>query len=133
MLQKGVGTCPGKLVFYELFPSVLSTLDEDVADRAVEDGTAEIVRTHDIDVITLDHLLDSHAPKQVDLLSIDLEGLDADVVCSCAFATVRPRVIIVEANDAVSRTRTLGHLIGCGYRLAAELGCNLVMKDKAAQ
>jgi FkbM family methyltransferase len=129
LIQKAVGPIGGRRMLYELFPSVLSTLDEDVADRAVADGTAEIVGNYHIDVITLDTLLDRHAPQHVDLLSIDLEGLDADVICSCVFATVKPRVIIVEFNDAVSRTRTLGHLVGCGYHWAAELGCNLIMED----
>lgn len=129
LIQKAVGPIGGRRMFYEMFPSVLSTLDENAADRAVADG-AEIVASHHIDVITLDHLLDRHAPKRVDLLSIDLEGLDAEVICSCAFTGVRPRVIIVEFNDASSRARTLSHLIGCGYTLATKLGCNLVMEDR---
>ena len=131
MVQKGIGPRPGKLPFYEMFPSVLSTLDEEVADLAVQNGTGEIVRNHLIDVITLDQLFDLEHPLQhVDLLSIDLEGLDADVVCSCAFMRVRPQVIIVEFNDPVSKNRTLDHLTHCGYGLAAELGCNLIMKDQ---
>ena len=131
LIQKAVGVVPGKVIFYELFPSVLSTLSEEVLDHAVEKRTAEIVRDHLVDVITLDDLLDRHAPQHVDLLSIDIEGLDADVICSCQFINVRPRVIIVEANDPISRARTLSHLNDRGYSLATELDCNLIMEDRS--
>ena len=132
LVEKAVGPTASQLFFHEMFPSVLSTLDQEVAHRAVRDRTAELIRVYSIDVITLDQLLIDYVYNydlRLDILSIDLEGLDEEVVRSCMFDYVRPQVIVIEFNDQDAKARMFGHLNACGYNFAAELGCNLIVED----
>lgn len=128
LAEVAIGLVPGRLIFHELFPSVLSTLDWGVAETAIAEGRAERIKEHDIDVITLDGLFDSMGRSAVDFLSIDLEGLDAAVVQSCRFERVRPQLICVEFADWAGRAAVLGHLSTCGYEFFAETECNLLME-----
>jgi FkbM family methyltransferase len=125
--QVAIGPTPGRLTFHEMYPGGLSTLDDATAKATIANGTAELVRDHVVNAITLDQLL-SPIAERVDLLSIDLEGMDAAVVQSYDFRGVRPELICVEFNDLDARALTLEHLQACGYRFAAELGCNLIVE-----
>jgi hypothetical protein len=128
LVEKCVGTVPAKRTFYELSPSVLSTLDEAVALAAVKAGTATIWRQYEIDVITLGQLFDQYVARQrIDLLSLDMEGIDTEVVASFSFDRFRPTLICAEANDPRARDRILAHFQRCGYQLAASLGCNVIV------
>ena len=54
----------------------------------------------DIDVITLGQLFAEYVGKRgIDLLSIDIEGLDADTITTMELNIIRPRLICVEANE----------------------------------
>ena len=51
-----------------------------------------------INTVTLGELLEKHLPpgKQIDFLSVDVEGLDLNVLRSNNWERFRPRVILVE-------------------------------------
>ena len=72
-------------------------------------------RTYDIDVITFCGVRALHRRKTIDLLSIDMEGLDADVVEAYPFVDYRPRVIVAEWNNEGTKSRLLSHFTMCGY------------------
>lgn len=126
-----IGTEPGTRTFYELSPSVLSTLDKAAANAAVTEKRAAPWRTYNIEVITLKQLFAFIGTSiKVDLLSVDMEGLDADVLTGFSFTEYRPRVIIAEANDRETREKLLTHLHDrWGYWMSAELGCNLIFES----
>lgn len=129
-VQKAIGPAPGKLRFYEMSPSVLSTLDAKTAEANVLEGRAEVLRCYDIDVITLGQLFAEYVGKRgIDLLSIDIEGLDADTITTMELDIIRPRLICVEANDYEYRRRILSYLEERGYHRVVELGVNLIVED----
>lgn len=49
--------------------------------------------------------------KNVDLLSIDTEGLDEEIVKSLAKLKMRPRVIIVEGENAGKFLEKVGYVL----------------------
>lgn len=57
-----------------------------------------ITRTIDLDTFTLSEILAKHLPKgqPIDFMSIDVEGLDFDVLLSNDWSQFRPKVILVE-------------------------------------
>ena len=58
------------------------------------------IHTVQMETRTLSSLLEEHLPKgqEIDLLSIDVEGLDFEVLSSLDFDQYRPKVIVVEIH-----------------------------------
>jgi FkbM family methyltransferase len=88
---------PGSLRFYECATdTALSTID---FDQAVELRRRELpVEEYDVQVLTLDEVIEQHAPSVVDFLKIDVEGAEAMVLAGLDLARHRPRVLVVEAT-----------------------------------
>jgi FkbM family methyltransferase len=129
-VQKAIGPVPCKLRFYEMLPSVLSTLDPKTAKASELEDKAQLLRSYEIDVITLGQLFADYVGERiVDLLSVDIEGLDADTITTFELHTIRPRVICIEANHIDCRNRILTYLEHYNYRPVAELGVNLIFEN----
>ena len=80
-------------------------------------------RIVDVPVKTLDEILvEASAPTEMELVSIDVEGTEFDVLEGLDLARWRPRVVIVEANDAVSGEKLVTHMHRAGYELARLIG-----------
>jgi FkbM family methyltransferase len=130
LVQKAIGPVPGSLTFREMLPSVLSTLDTDTAQTYVNEGKAQLLRSYPIEVITLEQLFTNYVgSRAIDLLSIDVEGLDTETIMSFDFGNIRPVVICVEFNNTDNRSKVLTYLNQRGYRLVTDLGCNLIVED----
>src|SRR5262245_54108902 len=81
LLPVAVGRHAGTLEFFEMTPSVLSTLDREVANRYVTDGKAVVFQRYSIEVLPINRVLEqASAIAPIDFISIDIEGLDSDVL-----------------------------------------------------
>jgi FkbM family methyltransferase len=98
-LTLGVASEPGTLTYYMFDEPAVNTLSERQA-RAVEAASEfRIVDSTAVDVRRLDSILEEHVPPNtpIDLLSVDVEGLDLEVLASNDWARFAPRCIVVEA------------------------------------
>jgi FkbM family methyltransferase len=72
---------------------------------------------------------------RVDLLSIDVEGLEAEVIRGADFESMRPRLVVVEHlrrhGEALAEVEMVQRLEGCGYGVAAYTGHDLYFVDRA--
>jgi FkbM family methyltransferase len=126
LLPIAIGPQAGALTFFEMLPSVLSTLDRETADRYCTEGKAEILKTYDISVKTPMQLFTDHVGEQtIDFLSMDIEGLDVRTLHAIDFKTVRPRLICVELNDETETQAVADFLKTFDYSTVTILGCNL--------
>ncbi|MGC3968254.1 MAG: FkbM family methyltransferase [Pirellulales bacterium] len=77
-----------------------------------------------VKTLPIRNLIDQHAPQDtpIDLLSIDVEGLDLDVLQSWNWNR-RPALIAVEGNSHQERQRLRDYVIAKGYR---EIACCVV-------
>lgn len=66
---------------------------------------------------TLQEVIQQHRVSHVDLLSLDVEGYEAEVLRGIDFTTIAPRYILVEANDPDS----IEAVLGVKYKLVATL------------
>jgi len=91
-----VGTANGTARLYAYDESALNTLSD--ARAAVVGLPAHEI---DVPVRTLNDILTEHLPPRqtIDLLSIDVEGLDLAILESLDFERYRPRLICVEIHD----------------------------------
>jgi FkbM family methyltransferase len=98
----------------------LSTASGAHADAAIKAGVAgKMVAKR---MATLASLLAAHAPAQIDVLKIDVEGHEAEVIAGNDWARFRPRVVLAEAIDPLSMLdashRFEPQLLAAGYRFA---------------
>jgi FkbM family methyltransferase len=100
-LNIGIGPEKTKLKFYCFNEPALNSFSEEVSKRIdAESGKYKIIKELDIDVLPLGDVLDLHLPANttIDFLSIDVEGLDYQVLRSNNWDKYKPSVILVEEN-----------------------------------
>lgn len=78
---------------------------------------------------TLSSILDEAAPGTIDLLSLDVEGYEAQALKGLDFARHRPRCILVEANYP----KEIDALLSKHYRVVAKLSHHDVLYEAKGQ
>jgi hypothetical protein len=86
-------------LFYEFYPSELSTISEESMRKTVETRSGKLMSTYLISSKKLSEFNLIASPSQPCFISIDTEGRDIDVLKSNNFVKFRPRVIVVEDWD----------------------------------
>lgn len=131
-----IGPEPRDLATLTIFKdAALTTLDEAVAEQAEAAGA--VVRERlPVRVRTLNDVLTEHKPPQmhVDLLSIDIEGLDEAVLHSLDFGRFGPRLIVFERHGATMESAhelpIVLFLKSLEYRLITVCGPSFIMGRK---
>jgi FkbM family methyltransferase len=127
-LNWAVGNAPGERTYYEFNEPALNTFDPALA--AERDGLPDyrltgkrLVPIRPLGAILRDHL---PAGQRVTFLTVDVEGLDLEVLSSNDWTAYRPEAIVVELPDGV----TLNEIAACpistylqthGYRAVSKL------------
>jgi FkbM family methyltransferase len=97
-LEAAVGQEAGVLTLTQFDEPALNTLDRSLVASRVAAGY-RVVGTTSVNVVSLGSVLDRHRPAAtpIDLMTIDVEGLDLDVLASNDWGRHRPRVLCVES------------------------------------
>lgn len=99
-LNVGVATSAGKLSFYRIDEaSGRNTFDKTIADAFIAANPSfSITDVIEIDTVTINTIVKTHCSSAwPNLLSIDVEGLDYDILVQADFSSRGPDVICVEA------------------------------------
>ena len=128
----------GEMAFHEFAEgdSGVSTASEATAARHHHSGLASRQRT--VATMTLAQVCEEHSVGEIDFLSVDVEGHEAQVLAGADWKRWRPRVVLVEATEpatweeAIDTPRLLvathddwEHiLLEAGYRYASFDGIN---------
>ncbi len=95
-LCAGIGATTGRMPFYVFDPKTLSTFDELAASRYQIEGHKLLMRT-EVPILSVPDLVEEFAiPRDLALLSIDIEGGELTVIQHLLGAGVSPTVIICE-------------------------------------
>lgn len=92
-------------------------------------GTAGEGETIRVRGATLDALLAEHGITTIDLLSVDVEGMEIDVLRGLSFDRVRPHLILIE--DFAEDDRRHRFMVSRGYRRVRRTGNNSWYVDRA--
>ena len=114
------GSSATKLKFYQFVTTELSTLDGQRARNLVSDGH-ELMDEISVDVVDLSTVTPEIDPWEPFLLSVDVEGLDFDVLNSIDWARFTPRVVCVEDPERLNGSTQISDLMEeNGYRLVSQ-------------
>jgi len=96
-LNMGINNEKGELTFYVTNPDSHSTFSREEVN-AFKGTHIKVTDVSRIKVDTLSSVLNKHAKKEIDLMSIDTEGFDLRVLESNDWDKYRPKLICVEIN-----------------------------------
>lgn len=96
-VEAAVSNTPSELIFYIFNDPAMNTLDKELASRHTSGGY-HIINEVKIKTQKLSDLLDQYLPPntRIDVLTIDVEGLDYDVLRSNDWVRYSPEFILVE-------------------------------------
>lgn len=124
-LNVAVSDTAGQLNFHQLIPGVLSTFDAERAQRHLAEGCV-LRSVKPIEVVTLATICHNNlCGKEIDVLSIDVEGMDLLVLHGNDWSLMSPKLIVCEINEA-SATEIDNFLQQRRYRVIKEVGCNRI-------
>ena len=129
-LEAGLAAEAGELVFFEFEETALNTFSADLAKERQSAGWP-LVAERRVPVRSLGDILDQYWPAQrpIDLLSIDIEGMDELVLASNDWQKYRPRVLVVEMMspnlEALLQDPIYLFLKNQGYRFLAKTGLSV--------
>jgi FkbM family methyltransferase len=86
------------------------------------DFNPDILRVIEVDVLTLDSIIQSNSSPRVDFLSIDVEGHQLSVLQGIDFKKHAPRLVMIE--DHLTSYQTHLFMGKAGYKLAKRTGLN---------
>lgn len=137
-LNIGVGNSAGELEFFVMSARTLNTFSAEEARSASEKGRAKIERTITLPVRPVgDVLAEQFAQAAPDFLTLDVEGLDLDILQAWDFKRWRPRLACVETivyaggRQGGQRDDIGEFLQDCGYFNYAHTHVNTLFVDKA--
>jgi hypothetical protein len=132
-LNIGVSDKPGELLFYIMSSQTMNTFSKDVAeDLAVNHGFM-IEEETKVQVDTVSSIVKKYLNgRTVDILSIDVEGLDLPILKSIDFTAFSPTVICIETisystkGQGVKDLEIIDYLERKGYLKYADTYINTI-------
>ena len=116
----------------------LSTFSKEEAEHVANTTHIKIAEVKKIPVTPVSTVLKEYFPEKApDLVSIDVEGLDLEILRSFDFTVCRPKAICVETvNFTVNHKKTknrdiISFMESQGYFVYADTGINSIFADKA--
>jgi FkbM family methyltransferase len=124
-LEVAISDEPGTFTYYEFDEPALNGLSPELSRERAAAGTAELIAQTPVRTRTLAEVLAEHLPagREIDFLSVDVEGLDLEVLRSSDWSRYRPAVVLVEDMEATelaaaAETRLSRFLRDQGYALS---------------
>ncbi|CAG2127498.1 FkbM family methyltransferase [Cupriavidus plantarum] len=138
-LNIGIGDGGGaSLPFHVMSTRTLNTFSSEEAKRYAETGLHRIERVIDVPVVNINDVIARHfGGKAPDFLSVDVEGLDVEIVKSLDLSRYRPVVMCVETltfsetREEVKLSEVGEYLAGHGYFPYADTYINTIFVDNS--
>ena len=132
-LNMGIGPRAAEMDFYVMSSRTLNTFSAIEARKYVEQRGLRIVDTRRIRVQTFSQAVGAHMGRTPDLVSLDVEGLELDILRSIDFSENRPHVFCIETlsyaggdGSGVKNSEIHALMLENGYMLYADTYINSV-------
>ena len=138
LLNIGIAAEEGEADFYVLTTPTLNTFSREDAERFASYGTQRIERVEKIHVRNVNNVMREQFGGAPDLLSLDVEGLDLEILKSVDFSAHAPDVCCVETlsytEDRSERklTEIIDFMLEHDYFVYADTFVNSIFVRRAA-
>lgn len=138
LLNVGIGARAGEQDFYVMSTPTLNTFSRSEAERYVSYGKERIERILRVPIMAVRQLIGEYFPSPPQIVSLDVEGLDFEILQAFDFEHVRPQIFCVEtltyAEDGSERKlgEIVAYMEGRDYFSYADTYVNTIFIDKAA-
>jgi FkbM family methyltransferase len=136
-LNVGVGGARREsMPFYEMSADTLSTFSELEARRYVAEFGEQIVRVAEVEMVTPGEIIAQNFQGPPDFVSLDVEGLELEILKAFDLSSTRPAVFCVEtityATDGTGKklTNVIEYLTEAGYMVYADTNINTIFVDR---
>jgi len=125
-IEAGISLHPGNLSFYRFENNVFNTMDKLTAEQHCKEFSITIKDVINIKTTTLAEMLNANLPplQKIDFMSIDVEGLDMEVLRSNDWSKYKPEVLVVECvyadYEEIQNMETVIYLKQLGYSFFAK-------------
>jgi FkbM family methyltransferase len=125
-IEMAVAASREELTFYVFNEPALNTFERDLAIQRVS-AKYKIIQEIKLAPRPLSELLDEYVPAgtKLDILTVDVEGLDYDVLRSNDWDKYRPDFVLAECFGAITAEETTSHIV---YKFLFQLGYRMVAK-----
>ena len=136
-LELGIGQIAGRLDYYVFDEPALNGFSPQLSEeRAKKNNLNYIKEVIKVDIFPLRDILNEHAAgKSIDFLSIDVEGLEIDVLKSNDWSKYRPRYVLAEILKSslhdLETDPVATFMNECGYVIYAKQVNTVFFQDKA--
>jgi len=141
---EGVAAASGNMEYHRFEEPALNTFDRELARTREETEGRPVKDRLQRRLSPLCDLLDRHLPQdtEIDLMSIDVEGLDDEVIRSNNWEKYRPRWLIAEVDlehdnhgwiADLHDNATIRFLVSVGYQAVMKTGRSVIFKEVREQ
>jgi FkbM family methyltransferase len=137
-LEIGVSNKAEELIYYMFNEPALNTFSKIEANKKNGLGTYKIIEKKTIKTFPLKDVISKHIElnQTIDFMTIDVEGLDLDVLKSNDWMKYRPNLLLVEdlkkqsLRNLYTESELFSYLHSLNYELVAKTFNTLFFKDK---
>jgi FkbM family methyltransferase len=129
-LEVAISNIEQELKYYEFNEPALNGFSRGLSEERDKLENYQIIATHIIKTRQISQILDEYLPvnREIDFLSVDVEGLDLEVLQSNNWDKYRPKLVLAESLSTKSVEDLLGseicrYMTSKGYYLHSKL-CN---------
>lgn len=130
-----IGETPGILPYFMFDQPALNSFSKEHALYWNSKQGFSLLRTIDIEMVTLENILDRNLPdgQSIDFLNVDVESFDLQVLRSNNWKKYRPKLVLAETSiyesDRLSDNGIISYLDSVGYKLWNVEGGTLIFID----
>lgn len=136
-LELGISNEKRELIYYMFNEPALNTFSKKEAESKNELRNYKIIENKKIQTYSLEEVLDRYLPQNtiINFMTIDVEGLDLEVIKSNDWQKYRPSIILIEdlkkqsINDMINESELYSLLKNEGYDLVAKTFNTLFFKN----
>lgn len=130
-INKAVGSGDKILTYYYFNHPALNTCDKEEAEKNLQKSWVKLLDKKILRVETLEKILAPYKLKEIDFLSIDIEGLDYEVLVSHDW-NIKPKFIAIEKHffdiENIREDKIYSFLKNKGYSLVGILSFTIFFK-----
>jgi FkbM family methyltransferase len=135
-IEKPISEKKQILTYYIFNEPALNGFSKELSEKRNGENGYFVEFTHDIETCTLEEVLDKNLPEnqEIDFLSIDVEGLDFEVLKSNNFEKHRPKIILIEilnsSLNSIQESKVSNFLETVDYHVYAKAMNTVIFIEK---